>query len=107
MTSGLVVGGTVGADVLLVDSSVDDVYILGLDVDMIQEVFVNAVAATLLLVGLNRIEFVKREDHHIAETDLACAVAIDKFAVEAERSLAGGKSECEGFAILKDCVGAA
>ena len=78
--------------------------ILGQDVDVVEELLVDAVVAALLLGRLDRIEFVEAEDSDVAEADLAGLVAADQFVVESQRGAAGGQAEHEGLHFVVDTV---
>ena len=101
---GALVGVAVLRDSLLGDRAVGDVYVLGQDVDVVDELLVDAVVAALLLGRADRVEFVEAEYGHVAEADLALLVAFHQFAVKPQRRAARGQAEHEGARLVVHAV---
>ena len=91
----LVEGCAVCRDALLGDGSIGDVDVFGLDVDVVEELLVDAVVAALLLRGADRVEFVEAVNGHVAEADQPLPVAAHQLAVESQRGAARGKPQHE------------
>ena len=67
--------------------------ILGLDVDMVEELGVYAIVAALAVSGFDRVELVNAEYCNIFERYLAIAVSVYKLTIKPQRSVACGQSE--------------
>lgn len=100
----LIVGGAVFRYLVFGDRTVGNVDILGQDVDVVEELLVDAVVAALLLGRLDRVELVEAEDGDVAEADLSGLVAADQFVVESQRGAAGGQTQHEGLHLVVDAV---
>ena len=92
------VSAAVLADLAEGHGAVGDVDVLGEDVDVVEELRVDAVVAALLVLGGDGVELVEAIHLHVAEADLAGHVADDQLAVEAEGRVARGEAEHEGTA---------
>ena len=68
--------------------AVRDVDIFGQDVDMVEEILVDAEIAALLFGRADRVELVEAEYRHVAEADDALLVAFHQLAVQPQRRAA-------------------
>ena len=95
LAGGTVVGIAILRNLVLGDRSVGNVDVLGLDVDVVEELLVDAVVAALLLVRADRVELVETEYGHVAEADLPGLVASYQLVVEAQGRTSGGDAQHE------------
>ena len=101
---GQVIRGAVLRNALLGHRTVRNVDILGQDVDVVEEVLVDAEVAALLFGGLDRVELVEAVDGHVLEADLPLLVTFDQFAVETQRGAARRETQDEGLRLFVDLV---
>ena len=84
--------------------AVGDVDIFGQDVDMVEEILVDAEIAALLFGRADRVELVEAEYRHVAEADDPLLVAFDQFAVQPERGAPGREPQHERLRLLVNLV---
>ena len=70
-------------------------HVLGLDVDMAQEILVNTIVAALLLCRLDGIELVEAVDLNALKRHLASLITLNQLTVYAQRRLSRRKTESE------------
>ena len=100
----MVVRGAVLRNLVLGDGAVGDVDVFGQDVDVVEEILVDAEVAALLLGRADGVELVEAEYGHVAEADEALLVAFHQLAVEPQRRAARGKAQHEGLLLFVDFV---
>ena len=104
VAGGAVVRSAVLRNLVLGNRAVGNVDVLGQDVDVVEEILMDAVVAALLLARLDGVELVEAVDGHVAEADLALLVALYQLVVEAQRRAAGGQTQHEGCILVVDLV---
>ena len=100
----MVVRGAVLRNLVLGDGAVGDVDVFGQDVNVVEEILVDAEVAALLLGRADGVELVEAEYGHVAEADEALLVAFHQLAVEPQRRAARGKAQHEGLLLFVDFV---
>ena len=100
----MVVRRAVLRNLVLGHRAVGNVHVLGQDVDVVEELLVDAVVAALLFGRPDRVELVEAVNGDVAETDEPLVVAFHQFAVETQRGASRREAQHEGLRLLVDLV---
>ena len=100
----MVVRGAVLRNLVFGDRSVRNADVFGQNVDVVEEILVDAVVAALLFGGTYRIELVEAEYGYVAETHESLPVTLDQLAVESQRGTARRQSQHEWLRLFVDLV---
>ena len=100
----VVVRSAVFRNAVLGNRTVGDVHVLGQDVDVVEELLVDAVVAALLFGRPDRVELVEAVNGDVPEADLPFVVAFHQFPVETQRRAARREAQHEGLRLLVDLV---
>ena len=100
----MIVRRAVLRNLVLGHRAVGNVHVLGQDVDVVEELLVDAVVAALLFGRFDRVELVEAVHRDVAETDLPLLVALHQFAVETQRGAPRREAQHEGLRLFVDLV---
>ena len=84
--------------------AIEDMDILGTNVDVIQKFVVDAVVAALRVALLNRIELIEAINHHVAERHLALLVALHQLTIQTHRGTTRRQAQHKGVEVLVEII---
>ncbi len=99
VADGVFVGGAVVEDFVEGDGAVGEVDVVGLEVDVGEELLLHEAEVAFAVVAVEAVVFVEVESDDVGEAEVFFAVEADEFAVKGNGGGAGGEAEDGGAAV--------